>query len=90
MNQVKLALSKAVIKFLHLSDRKYGNYRLQLTIYYFLKRLTRIFYSKEIRDSISFIPQNHGYGHEYWLKKYSHWNKPIYGEIEHGIYYWKE
>lgn len=38
------------------------------------------------RDNISVVRSNSDYGHEYWIKKYSNWNKCIYGLIEHGLF----
>lgn len=35
----------------------------------------------------TFIPTNHYYGHEYWLRHYSGYNDYIYGMIEHGVYF---
>ena len=36
--------------------------------------------------NIALVPSNESYGHEFWLKKYSGWKKPILGLIEHGLY----
>lgn len=40
-----------------------------------------------LNDNVSLINSNGYYGHEYWMKEYSHWRKPIYGLIEHGVYF---
>lgn len=38
------------------------------------------------KDNISVIRSNSDYGHEYWIKKFSHWGHSIYGLIEHGLF----
>ena len=40
---------------------------------------------QELTAQKSLVPQNSYYGHEYWLKKYSGYEKSILGLIEHGL-----
>lgn len=40
-------------------------------------------------ENVAIVDSNEYYGHEYWLKKYSSFNDPIYGLIEHGVYFGK-
>lgn len=42
---------------------------------------------QKLMDEYCFVPQNSYYGHEYWLKKYSGFDKRIKALIEHGICY---
>lgn len=35
--------------------------------------------------TLGLLPGNQFYGHEYWLKRYSGYQSPIYGLIEHGL-----
>ncbi|WP_297963015.1 hypothetical protein [uncultured Anaerovibrio sp.] len=37
--------------------------------------------------NVPIIGCNSNYGHEYWIKKYSKWKHPVYGVIEHGVYF---
>lgn len=41
---------------------------------------------KEKRD-LPLIPSNAGYGHEYWIRRYSGYSGRVYGAIEHGVYF---
>ena len=41
----------------------------------------------ELMKQFCFIPQNSNYGHEYWLKRYSSYNKDICALIEHGLHF---
>lgn len=42
---------------------------------------------RNLNDNVALVNSNGYYGHEYWMKKYSNWNKPIGGLIEHGVYF---
>lgn len=43
--------------------------------------------NSDLNNNIGVVKSNSYYGHEYWLKKYSHFEKAIYGLIEHGVYF---
>lgn len=59
----------------------------KLEIYRFIHCIgNQIHRSQSESSNIAIIPSNESYGHEFWIKKYSGWNKPIYGLVEHGLY----
>lgn len=59
----------------------------KLEIYRFIHYIgNQVHRSQSSSNNIAIVPSNESYGHEYWIKKYSGWNKPIYGLIEHGLY----
>lgn len=39
------------------------------------------------RQQAALIMSNEGYGHDYWLKKYSGFTEDIAAQIEHGVYF---
>lgn len=58
-----------------------------MQIYRFFRVMKHI--GKKDISNVSIALDNYYYGHEYWLKKYSGYKKPIYGLIDHGIVFGK-
>lgn len=93
MQTRKKIIKDAIKKILHLNDGNYSYYKIKIALFYYIRSICNLLYGKPFdnrnKKYISYVPHNSAYGHEYWLRNYSHWNKPIYGEIEHGMYFGK-